>query len=174
MLGRTQPGVTLGAVRADLSVIASRIDKLHPCRTTTLSIHTARYFSSPEEREFLIPLSSVILAAFALVLLIACANVMNLLLARASVRQKEIAMRLSLGAGRWRLVRQLLTECLLISVSGGVLGSLVALLSFGRIVSFVVAHLPPKVPLFALNLEPDFRVFAYALLVSVLTGMVSE
>lgn len=171
MLGRTRPGVTLGAVRPDLGVIASRIDKLHPRRTTTLSIHTARFFSSPEEREFLIPVSSVILAAFALVLLIACANVMNLLLARASVRQKEIAMRLSLGAGPWRLVRQLLTESLLLSVSGGVLGSLMAFLSFGRIVPLVVAHLPHNVPPFALNLAPDFRVFGYALLLSVLTGI---
>ncbi len=171
MLGRTRPGVTLGAVRADFGVIAGRMDKLHPRRTTTLSIHTARFLSSPEEREFLIPVTSVILAAFALVLLIACANVMNLLLARASVRQKEIAMRLSLGAGRWRLVRQLLTESLLLSVVGGVLGSLMAFLCFSRIIYFVVAHLPREIPPFAFNVAPDFRVLGYALLLSVLTGM---
>ncbi len=171
MLGRTRPGVTLRMVRADLAVIAGRIDKLHPRRTTTLSIHTARFFSSPEERQFLIPVTSVILAAFALVLLIACANVMNLLLARASVRQKETAMRLSLGAGRWRLVRQLLTESLLLSVAGGVLGSLMAFLSFGRIIYFVVAHLPKDVPPIALNVAPDFRVLGYALLLTGLTGM---
>ncbi len=171
MLGRTRPSVTLDAVRADLGVIAGRIDALHPRRTTTLSIHAARFFSSPEERGFLIPVTSVILAAFALVLLIACANVMNLLLARASVRQKEIAMRISLGAGRWRLVRQLLTESLLLAFAGGVLGSLMAFLSFGRIIDFVVAHLPRDVPPFALNVAPDFRVLGYAFLLTLLTGI---
>ena len=171
MLGRTRPGITLGAVRADLGVIAGRVDKLHLRRTTTLSIHTARFFSSPEERDFLIPVTWVILAAFALVLLIACANVMNLLLARASVRQKEIAMRLSLGAGRWRLVRQLLTESLLLSLTGGVLGSVIALWSFGRIMYFVLDHLPPGFPPIALNVAPDFRVLGYALLLTVLTGI---
>ncbi|MDQ2842562.1 MAG: ABC transporter permease [Acidobacteriota bacterium] len=171
MLGRTRPGVTLDAVRADLGVIAGRIDRLHPRRTTTLSIHTARFFSSPEERKFLIPVTSVILSAFALVLLIACANVMNLLLARASVRQKEIAMRLSLGAGRWRLVRQLLTESLLLSFGGGVLGSLMAFLFFGRIIRFVLAHLPQDAPPLAFNVAPDFRVLGYALLLTVLTGI---
>jgi predicted permease len=169
MLGRTKPGVTLDAVRADLGVVAARIDRLHPGHTTTLSVHTARFFSSPEERGFLIPVASVILAAFALVLLIACANVTNLLLARASVRQKEIAMRLSLGAGRARLIRQLLTESLLLSMAGGVLGSLLALGSFGRIMYVLVNHLPTGFPPIALNVAPDLRVLGYALLLSVLT-----
>ena len=133
LLGRMRPGVTMQQVRADLGVIAGRIDQRHPGRTTSLAIRTATFFASPEEREFLIPVASVILAAFALVLLIACANVANLLLARASVRHKEIALRLSIGASRWRLVRQLLTESLLLSLAGGLLGSLLAFWSFRKI-----------------------------------------
>jgi macrolide transport system ATP-binding/permease protein len=172
MLGRIHPGVSLERVRADLGVIAARIDRLHPGRTTSLAIHTATFFSSPEERQYLIPVASVILAAFALVLLIACANVTNLLLARASVRQREIALRLSLGANRWRLVRQLLTESLLLSLAGGALGTLIAFWSFSRIVRFVLDHLPQDVPPIAVNVAPDMRVLGYALLLTVFTGIV--
>jgi macrolide transport system ATP-binding/permease protein len=171
MLGRTRPGVTLGQVHADLDVIAQRIDQQYPGRTTSLSIHTARFFSSPEERQFLIPVSSVILAAFALVLLIACANVTNLLLARASVRQKEIALRLSLGAGRGRLVRQLLTESLLLSLAGGLLGSLIACWSFVPLMRFVTTHLPGDLPPISVNVAPDLHVLAYALLLTICTGI---
>jgi predicted permease len=173
LLGRTRPGVTMEEVRADLGVIAGRIDQNHsgPRRTTSLAIHAATFFPSPEERSFLIPLASVVLAAFALVLLIACANVANLLLARASVRQKEIALRLSMGAGRWRLVRQLLTESLLLSLAGGVLGSLIAFWSFIRITQLVTSHLPHDFPPLALNVTPNLQVLGYSLALSLVTGI---
>jgi predicted permease len=171
LLGRIQPGVTMQQVRADLEVIAGRIDQLHPGRTTSLSIQIATFLNSPEERSFLIPVASVILAAFALVLLIACANVANLLLARASVRQKEIALRLSIGASRGRLVRQLLTESLLLSLAGGVLGSLIAFWSFVEITQFVTSHLPHGLPTFTLNVAPNIPVLAYALGLTLITGI---
>jgi macrolide transport system ATP-binding/permease protein len=172
MLGRMRPGVTPQEVRADLSITAQRIDQQYSWRTTTLAIQKARFFSSPVERQSLIPVSSVILAAFALVLLIACANVANLLLARATVRQREIALRLSLGAGRWRLVRQLLTESLLLSLAGGILGSLIACLSSVRLTSFVTRHLPDDFPATSINVAPDLHVLVYALLLTLCTGIV--
>ncbi len=173
LLGRTRPGVTMQEVRADLGVIAGRLDQRHPgpVRTTSLAIHAATFFSSPEQRSTLIPVASVVLAAFALVLLIACANVANLLLARASVRQREIALRLSMGAGRWRLVRQLLTESLLLSLAGGALGSLIAFWSFGRIMQLVTSHLPSDFPPIAVNVAPNLQVLAYALALSLFTGI---
>ena len=173
LLGRTRPGVTMQEVRADLGVIAGRIDQSHsgPRRTTSLAIHAATFFSSPEQRSFLIPVASVILAAFALVLLIACANVANLLLARASVRHKEIALRLSMGAGRWRLVRQLLTESLLLSLAGGALGSVIAFWSFARIMLLVTSHLPNDFPPIAVNVAPNLQVLAYALVLSFFSGI---
>ena len=173
MLGRTRPGVTMQEVRADLGVIAGRLDQRHtgPERTTSLALHAATFFSSPEQRSTLIPVASVVLAAFALVLLISCANVANLLLARASVRQREIALRLSMGAGRWRLVRQLLTESLLLSLAGGALGSLIAFWSFTRIMRLVTSHLPSGFPPIAVNVAPNLQVLAYALALSLFTGI---
>lgn len=171
MLGRVQPGVSKEQVRADLSVIAGRIDQQYPGRTTSLLISTASIFSRPAEREVLLPIASVVLAAFGLVLLIACANVSNLLLARASARHKEIALRLSIGASRGRLVRQLLTESLLLALAGGALGSLLAFWSFAGILRFVTSHLPRNFPTLAVNAAPDLHVLAYALLLTLVTGM---
>jgi len=173
MLGRIRPGVTMQEVRADLGLIAGRRDQGHtgPKRTTSLAIHAATFFSSPEQRSTLIPIASVICAAFALVLLIACANVANLLLARDSTRQKEIALRLSMGAGRWRLVRQLLTESLLLSLAGGTVGSVIAFWSFIRITELVTSHLPKGFPPLAVNVGPNLQVLAFALALSLFTGI---
>jgi macrolide transport system ATP-binding/permease protein len=171
LLGRVRPHVSVPEVRADLSVIAGRIDQQYPGSSTSLAISTARFFGKPEERKVLIPVASVILAAFALVLVIACANVSNLLLARASARHKEIALRLAIGAGRSRLIRQLLTESLLLSLVGGALGSLLAFWSFASITRFVTSVLPKEVSGLTVNVAPDFRVLAYALGLTLLTGV---
>src|SRR5207248_8490700 len=171
--GRMRPGVSLEEVRADLGVIAGRIDQLHPGRTTTLAIHRATFLGRPEERSLVFGIGAVVLAAVGLVLLVACANVANLLLARASARQKEIAIRLSIGGSRWRIVRQLLTESLLIAFLGGTLGSIVAFWSVEGIVPFVLAHLPmPGASRLAWNVSPDLHVWGYSLALTALTGIV--
>ncbi len=147
LLGRMRGGVSLEEVRADLGVIAGRIDQQYPGRTTTLAIHRARFLGRQEEQTVVFGIGTVVLAAVGLVLLIACANVANLLLARASVRQKEIAIRLSIGGSRWRIVRQLLTESLLIAFLGGTLGTLLAFWSIDGVARFVLTHLPHGVDL---------------------------
>jgi predicted permease len=173
LLARVKPGVSIGKVRADLSVIANSIDERHAGRRTSLAIRTATFLGRPEEHNLVLGAAAVILVAFGLVLLIASANVANLMLARATARQREMAIRLSVGAGRWRLIRQLLTESLMLALLGGVAGSLLAFWTFEALSNFVISHLPHGTPELALNLTPDLRVFGYALLLTVITGLLS-
>jgi predicted permease len=172
LLGRMRGGVSLEEVRADLGVIAGRLDQQYPGRTTTLAIRRATFLGRQEEQTVVFGIGAVVLAAVGLVLLIACANVANLLLARASSRQKEIAIRLSIGGSRWRIIRQLLTESLLIAFLGGTLGSLVAFWSIEGVARFVLAHLPHDVPRLVWNVSPDLHVWGYSLALTALTGIV--
>jgi predicted permease len=171
MMGRVRDGVSMAQVRAEMSVIAGHIDAQQPGRTSTLAIDTATFAAMPEARRIVAGVGAVILVAVGMVLLIVCANLANLLLARAAGRQKEIAVRLSVGATRGRLVRQLMTESLLIAMMGGVLGCVASYWCFAALLQVVMSHLPKGVPDFALNLGPDVRVLGYSLAMTVLTGV---
>jgi macrolide transport system ATP-binding/permease protein len=172
MMGRLKSGVSVAQARADLSVIAGRIDQRHPGRKTTLAVAVASLLGEPEARGYVVGIGAVILAAVSLVLLIACANVANLLLARASGRRKEIAIRCSVGASRGRLIRQLLTESLLLAVIGGSLGSVVAFWSFDVLVQLILTHLPPGIPSIAFSARPDLHVLGYAVALTLITGII--
>jgi predicted permease len=172
LIGRRRERVGIEQVRADLSVIAARIDQQQPGRTTTLMIDRAAAFSLPEGRRDISSVARVVMAAFALVLLIACANVANLMLARGAARAPEISVRLSLGATRRRLIQQLLTESLLIAIAGGVLGSLLAMWSFRFLVAFVVSSLPGDIPPIAIDSNPDLNVLGFALAITLAAGLI--
>lgn len=171
LIGRTKSGISQQQVRADLAVIAARIDQLQPGRVTTIQTSRATLFAVPEERLVLLGTGGVLMLAVGMVLLIACANVANLLLARAVVRRKEIAVKRSLGATRWRLVRQLLTESLLMALIGGALGSILAVWFASPLLKILLSRLPDEVPPLALSTNPDLRVLAYALGLSLITGI---
>jgi predicted permease len=171
LLGRRAPGATMEEVQAELRVIAARMDQLEPPRETVLLFERGRPVARPEAAPRFIAASAVVMAAFGMVLLVACANVANLLLARATARGGEIAVRMSLGASRGRIVQQLLAESLLIATLGGAAGSMLALWSFQGLVAFVLSAFGPEAPQLTLDLSPDSRVLAYAFVLTLVTGI---
>jgi len=171
LIARLKPGVTVAQASTGLRAVARGIeDRYHPYRgphgedagygVAVIPLRDELYGSM---RRGLL----VLLAAVAFVLLIACANVASLLLARTAVRRREIAVRLSLGAGRFRLVRQLLVESITLSTAGGLLGCVLAFWGVNAMRAMMPDSLPhlEKIPL-------DVRVLGFAVAVSLATGVI--
>ena len=166
VVGLLKPGATVEAARADMEAILGRLRQQYPQEVgnNSFTIQTLKNRATDGLRNAL----WVLMAAVGFVLLIACANVANLLLARSASRSKEMAIRAAMGAGRTRIIRQLLTESTMLSVAGGVLGLLLALWGLDAL----LAALPDGVPqLLLTNIRLDSRVIAFTLGVSVLTGL---
>jgi putative ABC transport system permease protein len=170
VLGRLKPGVSREQAREDLAVIAARLAREYPQTNGGHSVEIKGLVESLAQgsRQFL----GVLMGAAVFVLLLACANVANLQLARATARRKEIAVRAALGATRTRIARQLLMESVLLSLAGGVAGALLANwgveLSRRSIPPFIVQHI-----IGLKHLEMDSRVLAFTLFVAVLSGVLS-
>jgi putative ABC transport system permease protein len=163
--GRLVDGVGLADVQAEMNVIAKRLEDQYPASNKGRGIAVMPYtnfFTGPQVRALFLAM----LGAVGFVLLIACANVANLLLARSMTRAREVSVRAALGASRGRIVRQLLIESLLLSILGGVAGYLI---SVGGIRAFRAA-LPPGIP-YWLDFSMDYSVFTYLASICIATGL---
>ncbi len=161
---RLKPGVSSQQAQADLDQIATNLQRLYPANDKGRGITAV-----PFDRHVVASVRMVLftlLATVGMVLLIACANIANLMLTRGATRQREIAVRIALGASRRRIARQFVTESLVLAMTGGLLGLTLAL--FG--VPAIVRHLPADLPR-ASEIAVDWRVLVFTSLLSVLTGI---
>jgi len=168
--GRLRRGVTIEGAGAELKTIAARLQQEYPNDNENRSVRLESLSDAAigiDQRESMVRAGEVLMTVVGLVLLIACVNLANLLLARGTTRAKEISIRAALGASRKRLIRQLLTESLMVAFSGGAAGILVAYWGRDLLWSFRPTFLNQD----AISLSLDLRVLTFTLGVSVLTGL---
>jgi putative ABC transport system permease protein len=173
VFGRLRPDATVAQAEAELRAIEARLVTEHlasPERLAPIAAEPVRGIPNPGGRRRLALGASLLMIVVCVVLLIACVNVGNLLLARGAVRQRELAVRRALGASRSRLMRQLLTESLVLAVGGGASGLLLAFWTTG-ILERVLPSMPSTFPI-ALHLPLDGRVIAFAMILSVATTLI--
>jgi predicted permease len=171
MKGRMRPGVDVAQVRAEFDGMTRQLAATYPAttaqeRTRVVSSNDVRI--NPDIDGVLLGAGMVLVAAVGLVLIVACANLANLTLARASARRREVAVRLALGAARGRLVRQLLTESVVLALAGGVIAIPIAA-GLARWAANIDYPLPIDI---GLDVAPDWRVLAFTFAAAVLTGVV--
>jgi macrolide transport system ATP-binding/permease protein len=171
VLGRLKPGVTTAQAQARFNVLAQQQRAVYPQHWTDVQgegrvitvLPESQARIPPQMRSAALGVAGLVMTVVGLVLAVVCANLAGLLLARAVTRQREMAVRLALGATRWRVMRQLLSESLLLGLLGAVAGVFVAWWTVNLLIGFT--------PLISLDLDPDVRVLLFALAAALITGV---
>jgi predicted permease len=170
MKGRVKPGVTTAQVRAEFETFVARIGEAHPesmAQERIAVVPSSDVRINPDIDRIIAPAGFVLVAAVSLVLVVACANLANLMLARAAGRRKELSLRVALGAKRSRILRQLLTESMVLALGGALVAVPVSLW-----LSQVIARVQPPLPIdVGLRIGPDWRVLLFTLATAVATGV---
>jgi predicted permease len=172
VFARLKPDISREQAGADLAIVARRVAETYSGSVSDERLRGVQLLGmsggmDPRDQEEVLPVAAIVMGVVSFVLLIACVNIASLLLARAAVRRRETAIRQALGASRTRLVRQLLTESLVLGIAGGVIGLLLSLWANQLLISYLQGT-----PLAALEVALDWRVFGFTLGISVTTGIV--
>jgi len=175
VIGRLKPGVTVEQAQARVDVLAKQLVQEYPeewtikgreARTVTVMSQSTAWYP-PEVQSTVLGVAALLMGIVGLVLLIACTNLANLMLARASARRKEISIRMAVGAKRSRLIQQLLTESVMLALLGGTLGVVIVWV----LEKLLIAFKPAAAAQVTLDLGLDARVFIFTIVISVITGM---
>lgn len=169
VIGRRKPGASEAAMHAEMQVLGQQALAAHNSKLTAqVTVAPGAFLNRPNMMRQGALAGGVLLLAVSLVLLVACSNVANMMLARGLNRRREIAVRLSIGAGKGRILQQLLTESLLLATLGGALGLLLAQAG----TRLVMAGLPADIGPHQLHLSPNWHILLYTLTISLCAGMV--
>ena len=170
-LARLKPGVSIAEAQAEMQTIQGRIQAAYPQtdKGWGVRVYPMRYFAAGT---YTVDYTKILVWGVLMVLLIACANVANLQLARSTARQREFAVRAALGASRWRVIRQLLTESVLLALAGACIGLLLG--EWG--IELILSNMPPEVSRYIAGwkqIRLDYEVFLFTLGIAVLAGVVA-